>query len=241
MKNKNRKHFFILQTLSEGLTQGGGGFIAGRGEVTAGRRGFTSGFKRQGGLVGGDSGDGDLATADGGRFCTVKWSTVGACCGALGAGREAGDSCGLEKEVLYPPKRCHFDAEIFFKQFETNQTVRSETADSSGSAGPIPVQPVSSLINQNRDRQAVGPAGLFRFLKPWFLNLLIFYPLRPGSSDKGLGWVCGRCQVQVPAGSKRDKLLHYIHSTKSKTFPVFLHNRSSNDAIVLTIRYLSHL
>lgn len=127
------------------------------------------------------------------------------------------------------------------RKFETNQTVRSETADSSGSAGPIPIQPISSLINRNRDRQAVEPAGLFRFLKPWFLNLLIFYPLRPGSSDKGLGWVCGRCQVQVPAGSKRDKLLHYIHSTKSKTLPVFLHNRSSDDAIVLTIRYLSHL
>ena len=45
MKNKNRKHFLILQTLSEGFTaQGGGGFIAGRGEVIAGwRRGFTAG------------------------------------------------------------------------------------------------------------------------------------------------------------------------------------------------------
>ena len=61
-----------------------------------------------------DSGDGDLATAGGERFCTVKWSIVGACRGALEADREAGDNYGLEREglengVLYPPKWRHFD------------------------------------------------------------------------------------------------------------------------------------
>ena len=27
-------------------------------------------------------------------------------------------------------------------------------------------------------------------------------PLRPGSSDKGMGRICGRLQVQVPMGTK---------------------------------------
>ena len=63
-----------------------------------------------------DSGNGDLATTGGRRFCTVKRSTVRAYREALGAGREAGDNYGLEregleKEVLYLPKRHRFDAE----------------------------------------------------------------------------------------------------------------------------------
>ena len=72
-----------------------------------------------------DSSNGDLAKIGGGRFCTVKWSVLGAYRNALGACREVGSSCslerdGLEKEVLYPPKWRRFDAE----KEKLNQTGR---------------------------------------------------------------------------------------------------------------------
>ena len=92
-----------------------------------------------------DSSNGDLAKTGGGRFCTVKWPVLGAYRDALGVSWEVGGSCGLEregleKEVLYPPKWCRFDAEK--NKIKSNRTVWNEPADLSGSLVESPIQSV---------------------------------------------------------------------------------------------------